>query len=98
MVTLSAVRAANAHIRDILPDSFTAVFIGATSGIGMSVLKQLVAAAQDKKVKVYVVGRNTRAAEPLLAALSQSNPSSEIAFIETGHILSEECGQSRGRG
>lgn len=82
MVSLNAVRAANAQIPTTLPNNIVALFIGATSGIGLSTLQQFVAATKDKQPRVFVVGRSAAAATPLLAELRQSNSSADISFIE----------------
>jgi NAD(P)-dependent dehydrogenase (short-subunit alcohol dehydrogenase family) len=58
-----------------------AVFVGATSGIGMGTLKQYAKYAQGGKA--YIVGRSKRAAEPLLNELKTSNPQGTFEFIET---------------
>ncbi len=58
-----------------------AVFVGATSGIGLGTLKEYAKCAQG--AKAYIVGRSKRAAEPLLNELKTSNPEGTFEFIET---------------
>jgi NADP-dependent 3-hydroxy acid dehydrogenase YdfG len=58
-----------------------AVFVGATSGVGMGTLKQFAKYAQAPKV--YVVGRSKTGATPLLNELKTSNPEASFEFIET---------------
>jgi NAD(P)-dependent dehydrogenase (short-subunit alcohol dehydrogenase family) len=58
-----------------------AVFVGATSGIGMGTLKQYAKYAQGGKA--YIVGRSKNATEPLLNELKASNPKGTFEFIET---------------
>lgn len=58
-----------------------AVFVGATSGIGMGTLKQYAKYAQGGKA--YIVGRSKVAAQPLLDELKVSNPTGNFEFIES---------------
>jgi NADP-dependent 3-hydroxy acid dehydrogenase YdfG len=58
-----------------------AVFVGATSGVGMGTLKQF--AKYATAPKVYVIDRSTTGATPLLNELKASNPEATFEFIET---------------
>ncbi len=58
-----------------------AVFVGATSGIGLGTLKQFSRYAQAPKV--YVLGRSKKAATPLLEEIKKINPEGTFEFIET---------------
>ncbi|KAK9332535.1 hypothetical protein V1520DRAFT_20189 [Lipomyces starkeyi] len=58
-----------------------AVFVGATSGIGLSTLKQF--AKYSNAPKVYVVGRSKQSATPLLHELEVLNPKGIFIFVET---------------
>jgi NADP-dependent 3-hydroxy acid dehydrogenase YdfG len=58
-----------------------AVFVGATSGVGMGTLKQF--AKYATAPKVYVIGRSKTGATPLLNELKVSNPEATFEFIET---------------
>ncbi|KAE8447392.1 hypothetical protein EG329_010806 [Mollisiaceae sp. DMI_Dod_QoI] len=58
-----------------------AVFVGATSGIGMGTLKQF--AKYARAPKVYILGRSKAAATPLLNEIKASNPQGTFEFIET---------------
>jgi NADP-dependent 3-hydroxy acid dehydrogenase YdfG len=58
-----------------------AVFVGATSGVGMGTLKQF--AKYATAPKVYVIGRSKTGATPLLNELKASNPEATFEFIET---------------
>ncbi|KAK4694108.1 hypothetical protein P7C71_g3416, partial [Lecanoromycetidae sp. Uapishka_2] len=78
MVTLEAVQASNAKIR-CLPAGLVAVFVGATSGIGESTLKQW--CRQTIKPRVYVVGRSQDAANRILSELKAMQPETETNFI-----------------
>ena len=83
MITASLANSANSILLPkSLPDDFTAVFMGATSGIGRSTLKQLVRASKGLPVKFYIIGRNANAAVEKLAELRRLNPEATIIFIE----------------
>ncbi|OBT59649.1 hypothetical protein VE04_00158 [Pseudogymnoascus sp. 24MN13] len=62
MIPLSTVRASNARLRTLPP--ITAVFAGATSGLGESALRAL--AANSTAPRVYIIGRS----EPRAAAVT----------------------------
>ncbi|OJJ31411.1 hypothetical protein ASPWEDRAFT_54580 [Aspergillus wentii DTO 134E9] len=78
MVSLKAVQASNAGLR-ALPN-ITALFVGGTSGIGQSTLRQL--AREADTPTAYIVGRNESKAGPFLAELRQLNPKGRFNFIE----------------
>ncbi|KPM44133.1 hypothetical protein AK830_g2418 [Neonectria ditissima] len=83
MVAISIIKESNAKaLPSVLPSGLVAVFLGGTSGIGQATLKQFVAVTKDKSPRVYIVGRSTEAALPLLAELRRSNPSASVEFIE----------------
>ncbi|CAM1509617.1 Fc.00g033560.m01.CDS01 [Cosmosporella sp. VM-42] len=82
MVAISTVKNANKTLPSTLPEGLTAVFLGATSGIGQSALKQFAIATRDKSPRIYIVGRSRAAATPLIAELRQSNTSATFEFIE----------------
>ena len=79
MVNITAVRASNASFKDS-KESLTALFVGATSGIGMGTLKQF--AKHAYAPKVYIVGRSKNAASDLLDELTSSNPQATFVFLE----------------
>ncbi|PGH07605.1 hypothetical protein GX51_01613 [Blastomyces parvus] len=80
MVSLTTVRASNARLKTAIP-GITALFVGGTTGIGQSTLRQL--AIHSEKPKVYIIGRNKEKASPFLAELSKLNPGGRFQFIET---------------
>lgn len=83
MVSAAVAKAANDNILPAtLPADFTAVFIGATSGIGRSALEQLVTASRHQQLHIYVVARDATAAAQQIAGLRQINPSAVIELIE----------------
>jgi NAD(P)-dependent dehydrogenase (short-subunit alcohol dehydrogenase family) len=79
MVVLEAVRASNRSLRTAVP-GITALFVGGTSGIGQSTLRQLALTAD--KPNAYIVGRSESNASPFLAELRQINPEGKFNFIE----------------
>lgn len=79
MVSLDIVRKANATLGSRLPKP-VALFVGGTSGIGRSTLRQL--ALNTKAPTAYIVGRSEDNAKPLLKELTQLNPLGSYNFIE----------------
>lgn len=78
MVSLKTVQASNAGLR-ALPN-ITALFVGGTSGIGQSTLRQLARYADSPTA--YIIGRNEARARPFLSELQQLNPKGRFHFIE----------------
>ncbi|KAJ4243808.1 hypothetical protein NW762_014683 [Fusarium torreyae] len=91
MVAINTIKTANTALPKILPQNLTAVFIGATSGIGRSTLKQLAIATDSKSPTIYIVGRSASAATPLIADLRQTNSSATFEFIEKDVSLVKEA-------
>ncbi|KAH0344267.1 NAD(P)-binding protein, partial [Aureobasidium melanogenum] len=79
MVSLDLVRKANSGLKSRLP-SPVALFVGGTSGIGRSTLRQL--AFNTRAPKAYIVGRSESNAEQLLKELNDINPLGSFNFIE----------------
>ena len=91
MVQLDAVRAANTALCQKGP--LTAVFAGATAGIGEATLRALAAAhgANGKGLRAYVVGRKKEATEKILADCSRVCPGGEFIFVQVKDLsLMEE--------
>lgn len=80
MVNIKDVRASNAVFKQT-NSGLVAVFVGATSGIGMGTLKQF--AKNANSPTIYIVGRSQSAAKPLLDELSTSNSEAVLNFMET---------------
>ncbi|TVY29011.1 Oxidoreductase [Lachnellula hyalina] len=80
MVNIKDIAASNAAFKKA-NTGLVAVFVGATSGIGMGTLKQF--AKNANSPTIYIVGRSQSAAKPLLDELSTSNPEAVLNFIET---------------
>ena len=77
MVAIGAIREANKNLSD---RSFTAVFVGATSGIGLGAIKALL--QNTEASKVFIVGRSQHKFESTLAHLRTLNPAANLVFIE----------------
>ncbi|KAI9372254.1 hypothetical protein BJX61DRAFT_508044 [Aspergillus egyptiacus] len=78
MVSLKTVQASNARLRAL--GNITALFVGGTSGIGQSTLRQLARHADSPTA--YIIGRNEARARPLLSELQQLNHQGRFHFIE----------------
>ncbi|PKY01216.1 NAD(P)-binding protein [Aspergillus campestris IBT 28561] len=78
MVSLKTVQTSNTGLR-ALPN-ITALFVGGTSGIGQSTLRQLARHADSPTA--YIVGRNEARARPFLSELQQLSPKGRFHFIE----------------
>ena len=79
MVATTEVRSANAALKNT-HESLTAVFAGATNGIGLATLRAF--AKHIPKPKAIIVGRSRSKFEPQLQNLQSINPNGEFTFIE----------------
>jgi NAD(P)-dependent dehydrogenase (short-subunit alcohol dehydrogenase family) len=79
MPSLNTIRASNALLRTTLK-SPTALFVGGTSGIGQSTLRQL--ARHTESPTAYIIGRNEARAKPFLSELRDLNGNGKFHFIE----------------
>ncbi|KAI0116238.1 hydrogenase/reductase-like protein [Hypoxylon sp. NC0597] len=80
MVSLNAIRDSNSRIAAELPAGLVAVFVGATSGIGETSLKQFVKCAI--KPRIYFIGRSETAAERIKNELRSLNRDGEYTFLK----------------
>lgn len=85
MVSLRAIRAANASLPDASP---TAVFVGATSGIGLGTIEALLQLAT--RPRVIIIGRSQPKFSPTIFKLQDLNAKAEITFIEAQVSLLKE--------
>jgi NAD(P)-dependent dehydrogenase (short-subunit alcohol dehydrogenase family) len=85
MVSLKAIRAAN---KDRPRRSYTAVFVGSTSGIGLGTIEALL--ENTKSSKVYIIGRSRSKFSATLERLQGIDTSAKIIFIEAQVSLLEE--------
>ncbi|KAA6409851.1 MAG: hypothetical protein FRX48_06463 [Lasallia pustulata] len=84
MVSIEAVRASNARLKNTQP-GLVALFVGATSGIGEYTLKQFY--RQTASPVVYFVGRNQSAATRILSELEPLNPTGTATFLRADITL-----------
>jgi len=78
MVSLGAMRASNAQVATALLPGLVGVFIGATSGIGETSLKQF--AKHSSRPRAYFVGRSQEAGDRILSECKALNPDGEYIF------------------
>jgi len=79
MVNIKDVRSSIGHLQ-IHSSTITAVFVGATRGIGRSTLVQL--AKNVQAPRVYIVGRSLSSTTPLLDELKSLNPRGSFTFMQ----------------
>ncbi|KAK5121687.1 hypothetical protein LTR85_004859 [Meristemomyces frigidus] len=84
MVAISEVRAANAALKNT-HETLTAVFVGATSGIGLATLQAF--AKQIPKPRAIIVGRKQARFASELEHLKQLNPDGNFTFLESDIAL-----------
>jgi len=80
MVLLTEVQASNSRIASTLIPGLVAVFVGGTSGVGETTLKQF--AKHAVKPRVYFVGRSQEAGDRIKAECQKLNPEGEFIFIK----------------
>ncbi|KAH6658940.1 hydrogenase/reductase-like protein [Truncatella angustata] len=80
MVSLQLIRASNQQIATALPAKLIAVFVGGTSGIGETSLKQF--AKHAKAPRIYFVGRSDEAAGRIKRELQSLNPDGDYIFVK----------------
>jgi NAD(P)-dependent dehydrogenase (short-subunit alcohol dehydrogenase family) len=91
MVLLEAIRESNSRIVLELPQKLVAVFVGATSGIGETTLKEFVKSAREPRV--YFVGQSEKAAARIKAGLTQLNPQGDYTFVQADTSLIKNVDQ-----
>lgn len=90
MVTHEAVQASNAFLRSV-EKTFTAVFVGGTSGIGRATIRAL--AATGARSRIYLIGRKS-SQEPMTAFIRELrvfNPRAEVIWTEAEVSLLAEA-------
>lgn len=80
MVSLSVIKSSNSLISSTLPPNLVAFFIGGTSGIGETTLKQF--AKHAKKPRAYFLGRSQEAGDRITTECKKLNPEGEYIFIK----------------
>ena len=79
MVSLSDVQSSNSRIASTLPPGLVALFVGATSGIGETTLKQF--AKHARQPRAYFVGRSQEAGVRIAAECKALNSEGEYIFV-----------------
>ncbi|KAF2502941.1 NAD(P)-binding protein [Lophium mytilinum] len=79
MVAIQAVRSHNAALKDLGP-GLVAVFVGGTSGIGLSTAREFV--RNTTSPRLYLVGRNQEEATKIAQEFDQINPESKTTFVK----------------
>ena len=85
MVSLRDVQSSNSRIASALPRGLVAVFVGATSGVGETSLKQF--AKHARQPRVYFIGRSQEAGERIAAECKALNSEGEYIFIQADTSL-----------
>jgi NAD(P)-dependent dehydrogenase (short-subunit alcohol dehydrogenase family) len=79
MVALSAIRSSNSRISSSLPLHLVAIFVGATSGIGLYTLKAFTKYARWPRV--YFIGRSQATGDCIVAECKELNPEGKFLFV-----------------
>ncbi len=85
MVSLPDIQSSNSRIASALPPGLIAIFVGATSGIGETSLKQF--AKHARQPRVYFVGRSQAAGDRIAAECKALNSEGEYVFIKADTSL-----------
>ncbi|KAI0468551.1 hypothetical protein F4859DRAFT_524466 [Xylaria cf. heliscus] len=80
MASLQAIRDSNALIATSLPSGLVAVFVGATSGIGETTLRNLV--KQTHKPRIYFIGRRETEGKRIQAELEKINSEGKYHYLK----------------
>lgn len=80
MVSFAQVRTSNAHLATRFPDPLVAVFVGGTSGVGEYTVKAF--AKYIPQPRVYIIGRNEKAAERITSECRAVNPKGKYVFMQ----------------
>ncbi|KAF2192618.1 NAD(P)-binding protein [Zopfia rhizophila CBS 207.26] len=80
MVSLTTIRTHNASLKTLSP-GLVAVFVGGTSGIGLSTAREFV--RNTNSPHIYLIGRNQTEASRIIDELHELNPSSQLSFIKS---------------
>ncbi|GKT56547.1 hypothetical protein ColTof4_08909 [Colletotrichum tofieldiae] len=86
MVSLKIVQDSNARIA-ALPKGLVALFIGATSGIGQSTLRQLAQHAHSPRIYTVARPQTAESHEAFLSSLRKTNPNGTYALVRADHAL-----------
>lgn len=85
MVSYTVIKQSNARIRSTLPASPTALFVGATSGIGRECMRAFVSNTQSPVL--YVVARSKPTGDREIEGLKELNDKGTYHFVEGDFTL-----------
>ena len=85
-------RESNARIGTSLPAGLVAVFVGATSGIGETTLRQF--SKQARNPRVYFLGRRETEGRRIEAELKEMNPGGEFYYVQVDVSLLKNVDQA----
>jgi NADP-dependent 3-hydroxy acid dehydrogenase YdfG len=80
MVSFKQIQASNARIATSLPAGLVAVFVGATSGIGETSLRQF--AKHARRPRAYFIGRSQKSGDRITAECKALNAEGEFTFTK----------------
>ncbi|KAK9365293.1 hypothetical protein V1509DRAFT_633511 [Lipomyces kononenkoae] len=88
MVQLDVVQACNKAL--VNKQTVTAVFVGGTSGIGENAVRSLASThgTSGRGLRVYIVGRNEKAANTIIADCNKTCPPGEFKFVRANDLSS----------
>lgn len=85
MVSLTNVKSSNSRITSTLPPGLVAVFVGATSGVGETSLKQF--AKYARQPRLCFIGRSHEAGDRIVSECKALNSQGEYIFIQADTSL-----------
>jgi NAD(P)-dependent dehydrogenase (short-subunit alcohol dehydrogenase family) len=91
MVSLTAVRTHNSSLKSLSP-GLVAVFVGGTSGIGLSTAREFV--RNTNSPHIYLVGRNETEAKHIITEFQTLNATSKVDFIKSDVSLLKNVDQA----
>lgn len=94
MVKYVEIQRANSSFRAQRGAYLTAVFVGATNGIGLSSLHAFVKHTQEDSPTIYVVGRSLQKLESLSNTISVLNASARVVSIQANDLTLVEDAQA----
>ncbi|KAF2119146.1 hypothetical protein BDV96DRAFT_643295 [Lophiotrema nucula] len=68
------------------PKGLTAVFVGATNGIGLGALRAFAKHTQGASPTIYIVGRSQKGLETLSSTISTLNPSATVKPVQANDL------------
>ena len=85
MVSLTDVQSSNSRLASALAPGLVAIFVGATSGVGETSLKQF--AKHVRQPRAYFIGRSQEAGDRIVVECKTLNSEGEYIFIKADTSL-----------